>query len=110
MKHIRIATYEFKPEKIAESLGRAERELLPLFRSQRGFVSYAVYLTDPGNVASLSVWADQEAAENAAKLAGDWVKRNLADAVIAQKVTIGKLAFDESEPLAAGTEATAPMH
>ena len=98
MKYARIAINELKPGTVNISIDRTENELLPLFRNQPGFISYAVYRVQERSVASVSVWETREAAENAVRLADDWIKSSLPEAVVASRVVIGELAFESEGP------------
>jgi heme-degrading monooxygenase HmoA len=111
MKYARIAINELRSGTINISIDRAEKELLPLFRNQPGFISYAVYRVDERSVASVSVWETREAAENAVHLAEDWIKSSLAESMVASRVVVGELAFESEGPsLFQSEEPAPPLH
>jgi hypothetical protein len=56
---------------------RAEDGILPLFREQHGFRSYAVAI-DGNEVFSLSVWDTRADAEAGSELAADFVRTKMA--------------------------------
>ena len=96
MQHARIAVYQVKPGTADEIARRAQAEMLPIFRSQPGFVAYGGVTTDVDTVISLSFWQTQEQAEAAVQAAASWVKDNLAEMVVSVQNYVGDLAFFSS--------------
>jgi hypothetical protein len=110
MKYTRIAIHDLKPGTIAFTLDRAENELLPLFRTQPGFISYAVYQVSDHQVASVSRWETREAADNATRLAEDWIKDSMPGSVSSSRVVVGELVFESEGPSLTAGEEPAPLH
>ena len=59
--YARMATYSFSGD-AHELAARAERGILPIFKSQPGFAAYSVAVGD-GEILSLSVWDSRADAE-----------------------------------------------
>ena|SRR5579872_443367 len=93
MQHARVAVYQVKPGTTDEIVRRAQTGMLPVFRSQPGFVAYGGVTTDAETVISLSFWQTQEQAEAAVQVAASWIKDNLAGMVLSVQNHVGDLAF-----------------
>jgi heme-degrading monooxygenase HmoA len=93
MNHIRIATYDVTKGTAPEIADTAKGGLLPIFQDAAGFQAYAVIEVDPKKVVSLSVWKSHQEAEDAVKLAADWVASELADRVKLTSNTVGDALF-----------------
>jgi heme-degrading monooxygenase HmoA len=93
MQHARVAVYQVKPGTADEIARRAQAGMLPIFRSQPGFVAYGGVTTDTDTVISLSFWQTQQQAEEAVQVATSWVKDNLAEMVVSVQNYVGDLAF-----------------
>jgi heme-degrading monooxygenase HmoA len=104
MKHARVAIAELKEGTVNATVRHVEQELLPLFRGQPGFISYALY-HGPGNMLfSVSEWESREAAEEAVRLANTWTERAVPEAVFKQ-VVVGEQAFEAATPVLGEHEA-----
>src|SRR4029453_14668524 len=95
-EHIRIATYAIKKGKPEELAEIARTGMLPIYRSQPGFVRYGVVLLDDGKVAPASVWGRRAGAEAANVAAADFVAKNIADLVELDNTHVGDFFFDET--------------
>jgi heme-degrading monooxygenase HmoA len=95
-EHVRIATYAIKKGKPEELAEIARTGMLPIYRSQPGFVRYGVVLLDDGKVASVSVWETHAEAEAANVAAADFVAKNMADLVELDNAHVGDFFFDET--------------
>ncbi len=93
MQHARVAVYQVKPGTADEIARRAQEGMLPVFRSQPGFVAYGGVTTDTETVISLSFWQTQEQADAAVQVAASWIKDNLAEMVVSVQNHVGDLAF-----------------
>src|SRR3712207_6491721 len=69
------------PGKAREVAQRIEEQFVPQMRTVSGFVGY--YLIDMGDdeIASVSIFQDQQGADDANQRAGNWVKQSLGDIV-----------------------------
>ena len=94
-EHVRIATYSLKNGTAEEVAEIAKGGMLPIFRTQPGFVRYGVISLDDGSLASVSVWNTHDEAEAANAPAADFVTQNLADRIALQNSHVGDFFFDE---------------
>ena len=93
MQHARVAFYQFKAGTVDEVIQRAKAGLLPIFEKQAGFVAYSVINTGGDTAVSLSFWQTKQEAEAAVKIAGDWVKENIAPLVVSVQNHVGDVSF-----------------
>jgi len=93
MRTTQIATYDIIKGTFPELTGIVEKDLLPMFAREPGFVNYG--LVDIGNhkVVSISIWQTRGEAEKSAVMAATWVKENLADRVRLVTSHVGDLAL-----------------
>jgi hypothetical protein len=89
MAHGRVAVFTLKPGSAHEVAGRAEQDILPLFRNQPGFISYTLMTIGDDAIASFSMWDSKRQAEEANRLAGDWVQKNLSGVLMSVDGHIG---------------------
>jgi hypothetical protein len=101
MRYTRLSTYEMTKGTFGELTGIVEKDLLPLFAKEPGFVNYG--LADVGNhkVISISIWETREQAQQSASMAATWVKDNFSDRVRLVTTQIGDLALFHGVPVAA---------
>ncbi len=76
-----IRYYRADPPSVDEVVRRVREDLVPLIRETRGFVSYFVLLpSDRGeDIVSVSVFEDQQSAEESNSKAAGWVAQNLSE-------------------------------
>jgi hypothetical protein len=103
MQHIRIAIYDLTPKGVFANLAkRAERDVLPVFAQQPGFLRYGL-ASSGRQVISVSLWETEAEATAANAIAADWVRANIADQVTLKSTYVGDLAFFGGEPTVSGT-------
>ena len=95
MPYARTAVYQFKPGTVDEVIRTAKEGLLPIFRQQPGFRRYAVVKTGDDSGISISTWDTKREADIAVQRAADWVKQNIAAAVVSVENHVGEVAFSE---------------
>ena len=95
MNHIRLALYDMTSGTAEEAAEIARTGMLPLFKSQPGFVRYDVAKLDDGGILSFSIWETGAEAEAAVTTAASWVADNLADRVAIRESHVGDLFWDE---------------
>ncbi len=93
MPHMRIAIYQFQPEAVDETIKRAAEGMLPIFRQQPGFISYAIVKTGDSSAVSLSTWATSAQADAAINTAAGWVQGNIASMVVSVQNHVGEVAL-----------------
>lgn len=87
--HGRFARYEVTGD-VHEIARLAEDGMLPIFRAQPGFKSYALAVSGD-EVMSFSAWESADNAEAGSTAAADWVAKNLADRIELKEVRIGEI-------------------
>jgi hypothetical protein len=100
MQHARIALYTLTGGSFDAVAARAERELLEVFRQLPGFRAYGLARVEHARLVSMSLWATEGQAHDAAETAGRWVAENLADEVKLEATYIGDVPFWSSVPAA----------
>jgi len=99
--HASIRKYRINSDAIAALAVRVEDGFIPIISRLPGFVSYMVVDGGDGIVASISVFEDEEAAEQSNAAAAAWVKENLSDVIAeAPEVTAGEIALAAPTPAA----------
>ncbi len=97
--HASIRKYRIKSDSIAALAVRVEDGFVPIISKLPGFVSYMVVDGGDGVVASISVFENQEAAEQSNAAAAAWVKENLSDVITeAPEITAGEIALAAPTP------------
>lgn len=92
-QYTRVAVVTLKPGTADQAIRRAENTLLPLYRSEPGFVAYTVAKTGDNSLISFSIWQQREQAEKATQIGETWVKEHAGDLVESMHNHIGKLGF-----------------
>ena len=96
MQHARIAVYQVKPGTAEELAQIAQTGMLPIFRSQPGFVAYGGATTASNTLISISFWQTQEQAEAAVQAAASFVRENIAEMIVSVQNYVGDLNFFSS--------------
>jgi hypothetical protein len=74
-----IRYYQTDPDSVDEVARRAEEGFVPIIRDMPGFVTYLALDTGQGEIGSVSIFEDQQSAEESNRRAEDWVSENLSD-------------------------------
>jgi hypothetical protein len=93
MQHARIALYRLTAGSFDDVAGKAEHDLLEVFRAEPGFRAYGLARVKHALMFSISLWATEEQARQAEKTAAAWVEQNLPGQVALETSYIGDLAF-----------------
>ena len=97
--HASIRKYRINSDAVAALAVRVEDGFIPIISRLPGFVSYMVVDGGDGIVASISVFENEEAAEQSNAAAAAWVKENLSDVISeAPEVTAGEIALAAPTP------------
>ena len=74
-----IRYYQADPPSIDEVVRRVQEDFVPLIRDMRGFVSYFILVPSEReeDIVSVSVFEDQQSAEESNRKAAEWVVQNL---------------------------------
>ena len=84
--HASIRKYRINTDAVAALAVRVEDGFVPIISKLPGFVSYMVVDGGDGNVASISIFENEEAAEQSNAAAAEWVKENLSDVITEAQV------------------------
>jgi quinol monooxygenase YgiN len=76
-----IRHYQAGPPSIDEVVRRVQEDFVPLIRDMRGFVSYLILVPSEweADIVSVSVFEDQQSAEESNRKAAEWVVHNLSE-------------------------------
>ena len=76
-----IRYYQADPPSINEVVRRVQEDFVPLIRDMRGFVSYFILVPSEReeDIVSVSVFEDQQSAEESNRKAAEWVVQNLSE-------------------------------
>jgi heme-degrading monooxygenase HmoA len=79
-----IRYYQADPPSIEEVVRRVQEEFVPLIRDMRGFVSYFILVPSEReeDIVSVSVFEDQQSAEESNRKAAEWVVQNLSELLL----------------------------
>ena len=93
-----IRYYRAEPDSVDEVARRVQEGFVPVLRETAGFVSYFVLAPGEreGAIVSVSVFEDQESAEESNRKAEDWVRENLSELVMTPEFAAGQIVVYES--------------
>ena len=74
-----IRRYHTNPDSIDEIARRVNEEFVDIISDMPGFVAYFVLNAGQGEIGSVSVFEDQQSAEESNRRAEEWVGQNLSD-------------------------------
>jgi quinol monooxygenase YgiN len=76
-----IRYYQAEPPSIDEVVRRVQQDFVPVIRDVAGFVSYFVLVPSgrEEEIVSVSVFEDQQSAEESNRKATEWVAQNLSE-------------------------------
>ena len=79
-----IRYYQADPPSINEVVRRVQEDFVPLIRDMRGFVSYFILVPSERqeDIVSVSVFEDQQSAEESNTKAAEWVVQNLSELLL----------------------------
>ncbi len=77
MRYAAIRQYRVNPEKTEQLVGLVQEQLVPRIKALAGFVDYHLVCAQDGTLASIGIFEDQAAMDEADTLAEEWTKENL---------------------------------
>ncbi|MBV9453362.1 MAG: antibiotic biosynthesis monooxygenase [Rubrobacter sp.] len=77
--HVAIRRYRTDPASVDEVMRQVNEGFIPIIKGAKGFLAYYALRAEAGEIATVSVFEDQAGAEESVRMAGDWVRGNLAD-------------------------------
>ncbi len=93
MQHSRIAVLKFRAGAADEALAKGQAGLLPIYRSQPGFVAYGAVKTSDDSGVTISVWETREQAQAAAETSASWVQNNISSLLESVQNLVGDVSF-----------------
>jgi heme-degrading monooxygenase HmoA len=94
-----IRYYHADPDSIDEVIRRTREGFVPLIRETPGFVSYLVLspVEREGEIVSVSVFEDEQSAQESNDKAEDWVRENLSEFVLPPDLAAGEIVVYETK-------------
>lgn len=94
-----IRYYRAEPGSVDEVARRVQEGFVPLIRETAGFVSYFVLAPADREdaIVSVSVFEDEESAEESNRKAEDWVGQNMSELVVSPEFAAGQVVVFESK-------------
>jgi hypothetical protein len=74
-----IRRYHTDPSSIDEVARRVNEEFVPIISDMQGFVAYFLLNAGQGEIGSVSVFEDQQSAEESNRKAEEWVNQSLGE-------------------------------
>jgi hypothetical protein len=74
-----IRRYHTDPDSVDEVARRVNEEFVPMISDMAGFVAYCVIDAGQGEIGSVSVFEDQQSAEESNRRAEEWVNQSLGE-------------------------------
>jgi quinol monooxygenase YgiN len=94
-----IRYYRTDPDSIDEVARRVREGFVPIIREMAGFVSY--FILDPGEregaIVSVSVFEDEQSAQESNSRAEEWVSQNLSELVAVPEFAAGQVVVYEAK-------------
>ncbi len=76
--HASIRRYRLEPASSAGVIQRVNQTFVPLLKEVHGFVAYYILQAEDGVIITISLFEDQDGADESDRLAAQWFKQNLA--------------------------------
>ena len=86
-----IRQYQVDPGSVEEVARRVEEGFVPIMRETPGFVAYFVLNAGQGEIGSVSLFEDQQSAEESNRRAEEWVSQNLSDVLPSPTFAAGEV-------------------
>lgn len=74
-----IRQYHTDPDSVEEVVRQVNEGFVPLISDMPGFVAYFLLNAGQGEIGSVSVFQDQQSAEESNRRAEEWVQQNLGE-------------------------------
>jgi hypothetical protein len=86
-----IRRYHTDPDSIDEVVRQVNEGFVPLISDMPGFVAYIALNAGQGEYGTVSVFEDQDSAEESNRAAEEWVKENLSGLLPAPEFAAGEV-------------------
>ena len=77
--YININRYAGAAGKIGAAAPKSQQGFVPILRGQPGFLGYANFATEQGDIVALHLWEDADALANSREKIRSWVSANMPD-------------------------------
>jgi hypothetical protein len=101
MRYMRLSTYDIVKGTFPELTGIVEKDLLPKFAHEPGFVNYGLVDIGHDKAVAIGIWETLEEAQKSVDMAATWVKEHIGDRVRLVTSHVGELALFRGAPVAA---------
>lgn len=91
-----IRYYRMTADSIDEVTGRIREGFVPVIRDMPGFVAYLLLAPRENEIVSVSVFEDQQSAEETNRKAQEWVSENLSELLPAPEFADGNVVVYET--------------
>ena len=109
--YLNISHYAGMADKIGEGAAKTQQGLVPLLRSQPGFLGYAAFASEQGDGISLHIWENADALNQSRDKIRTWVQANSAAFLDPTKRFHGEVTHHAlTAPQSGGLEAVALLH
>ena len=94
-----IRYYHTDPDSIDEVIQRTREGFVPVIKDTPGFVSYLILVPveREGEFVSVSVFEDEQSAQESNEKAEDWVRQNLSEFVLPPELAAGQVVVYEAK-------------
>jgi len=92
-----IRYYRTDPDSIESVVRRVKEGFVPIIRETPGFVSYFVLTPRQGEIVSVSVFEEQQSAQESHLKAEEWVKQNLSELLPSPEFAEGQVVVYEAK-------------
>ena len=75
--YINISRYAGMAGKISEAAPKVQQGFIPMLKGQRGFLGYAAFASEQGDIVALTIWENADVLANSRGKIRDWVSGNL---------------------------------
>ncbi len=93
MQYTHVATITTKSGQMRDFLRKIETDLLPLARTEPGFVAFTVAKANESTVVSIAIWQTRDQAERSMKSFDKWIKEDAGQLVASVQGHVGELPF-----------------
>jgi heme-degrading monooxygenase HmoA len=77
--YINVSRYAGAAGKMGEAAPKAQQGFVSMLKNQKGFLGYAAFASEQGDIVALHLWENAEALENSRDKIREWVSSNLPD-------------------------------
>ena len=92
-----IRYYRTDPDSIESVVRRVREGFVPIIKATPGFVSYFVLAPRHGQIVSVSVFEEQQSAEESHLKAEEWVRQNLRELLPSPEFAAGHVVVYEAQ-------------